>query len=114
MSATQSAYDIFAPSHPAYIDGPTGIILTRGDMRKRTLEIGWGLMHLEEIARDTNAGLGMKLAQGNTIMIFSPNSLAYPVMLHGAVAAGLRVTLANTAYTPCEFPFHGDISCYYH
>ncbi|EIN06725.1 acetyl-CoA synthetase-like protein [Punctularia strigosozonata HHB-11173 SS5] len=71
-------------------------------MRKRTLEIGWGMLHLEEIAKDTNSGPGIKLQKGDTVMIFSPNSLAYPVMLHGAFAAGLRVTLANTAYTPGE------------
>lgn len=35
-------------------------------------------------------------------MIFSPNSLAWPIVLFGAVAAGLRCTLANSGYTPAE------------
>ncbi|KAI0821334.1 acetyl-CoA synthetase-like protein [Irpex lacteus] len=35
-------------------------------------------------------------------MIFSPNSIAWPVMFYGGIAAGLRMTLANSAYTPRE------------
>lgn len=35
-------------------------------------------------------------------MIFSPNSLAWPIVLFGAVSAGLRCTLANTTYTSAE------------
>ncbi|KAJ6614542.1 hypothetical protein B0H10DRAFT_2044492 [Mycena sp. CBHHK59/15] len=37
--------------------------------------------------------------RGATALIYSPNSLAWPVALHGSVAAGLRVTFANSAYT---------------
>jgi 4-coumarate--CoA ligase len=32
----------------------------------------------------------------------SPNSLAWPFTLLGCVAAGLKCTLANSAYTPPE------------
>ncbi|KAJ8696219.1 hypothetical protein PTI98_006105 [Pleurotus ostreatus] len=35
-------------------------------------------------------------------MIFSPNSLAFPIALFGAISGGLRCTLANSAYTSRE------------
>jgi acyl-CoA synthetase (AMP-forming)/AMP-acid ligase II len=34
--------------------------------------------------------------------MFSPNSIAWPVVFFGCVAAGLRVTLANSGYTKTE------------
>jgi acyl-CoA synthetase (AMP-forming)/AMP-acid ligase II len=43
-----------------------------------------------------------KLTKGDVILIFSPNSLAWPVVLFGAVSAGLICTLANSTYTPNE------------
>lgn len=38
-------------------------------------------------------------------MIFSPNSLAWPIALFGLLAGGVRSTLANSAYTPAELAF---------
>ena len=38
-------------------------------------------------------------------MIFSPNSIAWPIILFGAVAAGLRCTLANSAYNSTELQY---------
>jgi len=38
-------------------------------------------------------------------LIFSPNNLAWPVVLFGSVAAGLRCTLANSAYTSRELAY---------
>jgi acyl-CoA synthetase (AMP-forming)/AMP-acid ligase II len=35
-------------------------------------------------------------------MIFSPNSLFFPIAMHGLIAAGLRATLANGSYTVPE------------
>ncbi|KAJ7829703.1 AMP binding protein [Mycena leptocephala] len=43
--------------------------------------------------------------RGDTILIYSPNSLAWPVVLFGSVAAGLRCTLANSAYTSHELAY---------
>lgn len=38
-------------------------------------------------------------------MIFSPNSLEWPIALFGLLAGGVRATLANSAYTPAELAF---------
>jgi hypothetical protein len=43
-----------------------------------------------------------KLKQGDVILIFSPNSIHYPIPLFGGQAAGLTVSTANSGYTPPE------------
>jgi 4-coumarate--CoA ligase len=86
----------FPPEHPAYIDAVTGKTITRGEWRELTLSMAWGLRHeLHKLG-------GPMLQRGDVAMIFSPNSIAWPIMLFGGVAAGLRMTLANSAYTPRE------------
>ncbi|KAG6891499.1 hypothetical protein C0992_005638 [Termitomyces sp. T32_za158] len=79
----------------AYVDAETGTTLTRAQVRDFALRVGWALKSCEEI--------GAK--RGDVIMIFSPNSLSWPVALFGSVAAGLRCTLANSAYTSKELKF---------
>lgn len=83
-------------SRPAFIDAETGFAVTRGELKELALSCAWGLR--EEFAK---LG-GVQLSRGDTLMIFSPNTIAWPVMLFGAVAAGIRATLANSAYTPRE------------
>ncbi|KAJ7697607.1 AMP binding protein [Mycena rosella] len=61
-----------------------------GDVGEPALSFGYGL-------RDHPATRA-SAKRGDTIMIYSPNSIAWPVVLHGSVAAGLRCTLANSAY----------------
>lgn len=85
-----------AADSPAYTDADSGNSLTRGQTRHLTLAFAWGLRnHLHAMG-------GPELARGDTILIFSPNSIAWPVMLFGAIAAGIRCSLANSAYTPAE------------
>ncbi|KAG7448159.1 AMP binding protein [Guyanagaster necrorhizus] len=74
---------------PAYIDAVSGTALSRGQVRSLSLSFGYGLRNY-----------GAK--RGDTILVFSPNCLAYPVIILGALAAGLRCTLANPAYTAHE------------
>ncbi|KAK0503575.1 AMP binding protein [Armillaria luteobubalina] len=79
--------------HPAdssvFVDSATGTVLTRAKLRSLCLSLGYGLRHQGE-------------KRGDTVLVFSPNALAYPVVLLGAIAAGLRCTLANNAYTSHE------------
>ncbi|KAG5721096.1 putative 4-coumarate--CoA ligase 1, partial [Termitomyces sp. T112] len=74
----------------AYVDAETGATLTRNQVRDLALRVGWALKWHEEI----------KAKRGEVVMIFSPNSLNWPVALFGSVAAGLRCTPANSAYMP--------------
>ncbi|THH30871.1 hypothetical protein EUX98_g3331 [Antrodiella citrinella] len=86
----------FPPSSYAFIDPNTDLKLTRGDLRDLCLSFGHGLRYT---LRDLG---GVHLGRGDVVMAFSPNSIAWPVILLGSVAAGLRVTLANTSYVSRE------------
>jgi 4-coumarate--CoA ligase len=95
--STPSLIGSFPGSSPAFIDAKTSTTLSRFTLRSLSLSLGYGLTH-----SNPHATHFRKLAKGDTIMIFSPNSLAWPIILFGAVSAGLRCTLANSAYTPAE------------
>ncbi|KAG8738133.1 hypothetical protein FRC10_007255 [Ceratobasidium sp. 414] len=77
-------------SLPAFIDAASGRTLSRGDVRDLSLRLAHGLRNVLETKR------------GDTVMIFSPNSLIWPVAMLGCVAAGLKCSPANSAYTPPE------------
>ncbi|KZV74018.1 AMP binding protein [Peniophora sp. CONT] len=80
----------YDPASPAFTDALSGRTLTRAELRAMTLQAGHGLRTQCQVKR------------GDTVLIFSPNSLAWPVALLGIIAAGARATLANSAYTPQE------------
>ncbi|KDQ17254.1 hypothetical protein BOTBODRAFT_30070 [Botryobasidium botryosum FD-172 SS1] len=83
-------FDALDSAAPAYIDNHTGAFLTRKDVKTLSLSLAFGMRHT----------LGAK--RGDTVMLFSPNSLAWPIVKYGVFAAGLRMSPANTAYTPTE------------
>jgi len=82
---------------PAFIDAPTGRSVTRSGLKTACLSLGWGLRNIY-----ANELGGVEITRGDTVMIFSPNSLAWPFALLGSIAVGLRTTLANSSYTPAE------------
>ena len=52
------------------------------------------------------AALGERgLGRGDVIALFAPNNAYYPVVFHGALAAGVAVTTVNSLYTPDELAF---------
>ena len=80
----------------AFIDAASGRKMTKGDLRKLTRELAWGLRNeLSKLG-------GPTLKRGDTVLIFSPNSLAYPLVLLSSWAAGFTASLANSAYQPAE------------
>jgi acyl-CoA synthetase (AMP-forming)/AMP-acid ligase II len=86
----------FPGNAPAFIDGLSGRVVSRLELKKLALSLAWG-------TRNQFAALGgVPLTRGDTIMIFSPNSISWPIMLFASVAAGLKATLANSSYTPRE------------
>ncbi len=82
---------------PAFIDAATGRVLSRADLRTLSLEFAHGIR--------TRLPQDSRLFRGDTAMIFSPNSFAWPITLLGLLAGGVRSTLANSAYTPTELAF---------
>ncbi|KAF7319145.1 AMP binding protein [Mycena chlorophos] len=87
----------FPANSLAFIDAKTGTSYTRGQLKHFCLSLAYGLRN-----HPTTAPFAKR---GDTVLIFSPNSIAWPVLLHGGIAAGLRCTLANSAYTAHELAF---------
>ncbi|KAK7044885.1 4-coumarate--CoA ligase-like 7 [Favolaschia claudopus] len=84
-------------SWTAFVDAGSGTALTRAQVRKLALSFAYGL-------RDHPSTRPLS-KRGDTVLLFSPNSLAWPIVLYGCVAAGLRCTLANSAYTSHELGY---------
>ncbi|KAN0081220.1 hypothetical protein V8E55_008844 [Tylopilus felleus] len=87
----------FPATSPAFIDATTGTILTRGAVRSYALQLAYSLH---------NPPTPLTYPpRPPTILIFSPNSIVWPILLHGVTAAGFRATLANSAYTATELAY---------
>ncbi|KAJ6593544.1 AMP binding protein [Mycena capillaripes] len=99
LFASRGSGDIggFAESKKAFVDGNSGAFITRAQLLHLALSFAYGLKH--------NLNTSQFAKRGDTVLIYSPNSLAWPVVLFGSVAAGLRCTLANSAYTSHELAF---------
>ncbi|TEB38471.1 AMP binding protein [Coprinellus micaceus] len=82
----------FLMSDIAYVDTPSGTALSRGQVKNFALQFAFSLLH----------GPSFEIRRGDTSLIYSPNSLAWPVALFGSAAAGVKVTLANSAYNAHE------------
>ena len=87
----------FPSNSPAFIDAASGTAISRVQLKQLALTFGYGILNHPALRPPPTP-----LRSGDIVMIFSPNSLAWPVLLMGAIAAGLRATLANSAYTARE------------
>ncbi|KAF8586536.1 AMP binding protein [Ramaria rubella] len=87
---------------PAFIDAPTGKTLSRADVCAQSLQCAWSLKNT------------LHQKRGDTMAIMSPNSIAWPIVFLGGIAAGLRITTINSAYTPRELEHQlHDSGAYY-
>ncbi|WP_329483246.1 AMP-binding protein [Kribbella sp. NBC_01484] len=74
---------------PAMVDGVTG------------QEISYA--QLDAMSRRVAAGLAeLGIRHGDTIALYSPNTILYPVVFYGATRAGATVTTVNALYTADE------------
>ncbi|MHC1561984.1 AMP-binding protein [Actinomycetospora sp. C-140] len=81
-----------AAERVAIIDGPSGRRMTFGELAQA----------VDRFA----AALGERgLGRGDVIALFAPNTPYYPVVFHGALAAGVAVSTVNALYTPDELAF---------
>lgn len=90
---------------PAFVDAPTGRTTTRSEFKSACLSLGWGLRNVFA----SRLG-GVEITRGDTVMIFSANSFAWPLVLFGSIAAGLKTTLANCLHTPAELGYQWEDS----
>ena len=84
----------------AFIDPPTTRKITRAKLKAACLSLGWGLRNV--FAKQLG---GVEVTRGDTVLIFSQNSFAWPCALFGSVAAGFKMTLANPSQTPAELGY---------
>ncbi|KAJ7188623.1 AMP binding protein [Mycena filopes] len=96
-SRTSGQIGGFPGSIKAFVDAASGASITRAQLLHLCLSFGYGLKHNPNTSPFAN--------RGDTVLIYSPNSLAWPVVLFGSVAAGLRCTLANSAYLGHELAY---------
>lgn len=89
----------FPVSSPAFIDAATGVTISRGQLRSFALQLAHSLINLPEPLRHQPNGT---TTTRPTVLIFSPNSIVWPIMALGASAAGFTATLANSGYNPDE------------
>ena len=87
----------FPATSPAFIDAATGTVITRAALRFYALQFAYSLHN-----PPTPLAHPPHLAAPHTVLIFSPNNIVWPILLHGVAAAGFRATLANSAYTSAE------------
>ncbi|KAJ6557890.1 AMP binding protein [Mycena capillaripes] len=99
LFASRSPGDVggFPGNWTAYVDAASGASVTRAELKNLALSFAYGLR--------SHPATQPFAKRGDTTLIFSPNSLAWPLVLYGSVAAGLRCTLANSAYTSHELAF---------
>lgn len=64
----------FPGSSPAFVDAETGTTLTRAQTKALTLQLAYGLRHHPKF----------QARRGDVALIFSQNSLAWPVVLFGS------------------------------
>ncbi|KJA28962.1 hypothetical protein HYPSUDRAFT_33429 [Hypholoma sublateritium FD-334 SS-4] len=98
-STTSSPNDVggYPSATPAFIDAASGTTLTRGQLKHLALSFAHGLR--------SHPATRSHAKRGDTVMVYSPNALVWPVVVFGSVAAGLRCTLANHAYNARELAF---------
>ncbi len=83
---------------PAYIEAATGKQYTRHELLIKSRSIGLGLLSHFGDSEST----GPSRENPKVILIFSPNSIHYPLVFFGAQSARYITTLANAGYTSNE------------
>ncbi|KIY63213.1 AMP binding protein [Cylindrobasidium torrendii FP15055 ss-10] len=93
LNTDKEGYVGHHPAHwPAYIESFSGTAISRAQLRTHALSLGYALQHHPHYPAK----------RGDVTMLYSPNSVSFPLVVFGCIAAGVRVTLANAAYNPRE------------
>ena len=80
----------------AFIDAPTERKITRAALKA---------VSLSRMGSQEQQLGGAEITRGDTALILSQNSFAWPCALFGSVAAGFKMTLANPSQTPAELGY---------
>ncbi|KAH7104028.1 AMP binding protein [Auriculariales sp. MPI-PUGE-AT-0066] len=98
--------DRHAEEQTILIDAPSGHTLRRGQFRRLAFHHlpapGTPRTGLLSSILPAAKQRGLPLSKGQVALVFSPNSVAYPLVFFALQAAGIIATLANASYTPRE------------
>ncbi|KAF9510229.1 hypothetical protein BS47DRAFT_1348240 [Hydnum rufescens UP504] len=101
-----SVFNFFFPNNdphanlPAFIDGISGRVLTRAQLQRDARVLAFGLRNsLEKLHGALN------VSRNGTILVFSPNSMSYPLIICAALVGGIRLSLASSALMPPELAY---------
>lgn len=87
----------FDPNAPAFIDGLSGTIITRAQLRRNAIKLGSGIVKLRHEYEQAYGNDAEPVA-----MLFSPNSMDYPTIFLGIQAACYVGSLVNASYLTDE------------
>jgi len=87
------------PERAAFIDAPTGRVLTRGQLQHDARALAYGL----RLGLERHGGLNVP--RRSTILIFSGNSISVPLGILATLAAGLCISMASSSLTPPELAY---------
>ncbi|EKM79749.1 hypothetical protein AGABI1DRAFT_119847 [Agaricus bisporus var. burnettii JB137-S8] len=99
----ETRYHLYDPDDVAFVDADSEISISRRKLKTLALKLGYGLRNnLLLSPMNGSSKTSSPLARGDTVMIFSPNTMSWPTVVFGCLAAGLRMTFASSALTPRE------------
>jgi acyl-CoA synthetase (AMP-forming)/AMP-acid ligase II len=116
----ETRYYQYHPDAVAFMDADSEIAISRRQLKKLALKLGYGLKnHLLLPPMNSSSKASSPLVRGDTVMIFSQNTMSWPTtvfgyaliflscrnivhMLDRCLAAGLKMTFASSALTPRE------------
>lgn len=78
------------PDYPAFIDAITGRTVTLSHLRSTALQLGVGLRNK------------YNLKPKSRVIVYSPNSVDFPIIFFGCQSIGVITSLANASYTAKE------------
>jgi hypothetical protein len=80
METTYHQYD---PSGAAFVDADSSIRITRVKLKQLALKLGYGLRNHVFLPSQVDPGSLTKLARGDTVMVFSSNTMSWPATVFG-------------------------------
>ena len=95
--------DLDRPDDQAFIAADTGAAYTRREFRTNALRLGAGIKNLVPLKPNSNDSNNNKSDTGKRLaLVFSPNSIHYPLIFFACQASLTIASLANASYTPKE------------
>lgn len=93
--------DTHNPGWPAFIHGITKETISRRELQSSSRVLALGMRSGFE--RLNNGALN--ISKNSVILVFSPNTLSYPLVVLAALAAGVRTSFASSSYTAPELAY---------